>query len=481
MRVLVWAVHHRTAELALREKLALNEQQTSQLLRRLVETWPHGQFLVLSTCNRTEIYLARPIHQPPNAEQLAELVAEYCGVEKEVLCRSAVMLDNQQAVAHLFCVAGGLESMVLGEEQILGQVRRAWELAREHGTLGAMLDRLFQQAVAAARQVRRQTGLDRLRLSVGWAAAQWLQEVYNDLCSRTVLMLGAGTVAKLTLKQLKNLKPGRLILANRTLAHIVKLNQRLRSEGLHCEARALSELEPLLLEADVVLSAVAGEEPILRREQLESVMSQRADRPLVILDLAVPRSIEPAAGQIPGVQVRCLDDLQEIVNRRFSELGQPLQRARQLLEQAAHAAWTWAQHRELGELICALRRRLEELGQRETARTLRKLMPWIAAPQQEAIQNLIHEHTRRLINKFLHLPLSQINPRRASASPAFLAAAMRALFALDPVQEADKKAETTGTIREAESLFPQAESGPDRSLESCEPRSSIQRVMLPEG
>ncbi len=472
MRIVMWGLNHRTAGVELRERLAFASPRLEQTLAGLRRAWPSAEAVLLSTCNRTEFYLARPAHDPPDIEALLAFVAAQCQVAPEELRAASIQRENEQALMHLFRVACGLESMVVGEPQILGQIKRAYEAAAGAQVVGPVLHRSFQQALAIAKDVRNQTGIDQGRMSVGSVAVDFAKEVFDHFSDKTVVGIGAGDMAKLTLQHLKALQPARLWITNRTPERAVALAQRLglnqvqpalsvsgtmmgegpghedRSGSRESAAgaapsspaagsggvRAWEDLDELLVEADVVLTSTAAREPIITVARFKPLTRRRRLRPLFIIDIALPRNVEPAVGTLPNVYLYNLDDLQRVVEANYSARQAQAALCEPLLAQAVHHCMAEIQNRDIGQLIKALRQHLHDLGQVERSRTLRKLqaMPREMAHDQRcaALEELLDEHTTRLINKILHLPLSQLDRRKTDTPLAFYATALRRLFGL---------------------------------------------------
>lgn len=431
MRVMMLGVNHRTAPIQLRERLALEGEPLDRLMQWFRQMYPTVELVVLSTCNRTELYLARASHEPPTADDLRSLLQQVCGVDTAELVASTLVRENEQAAAHLFRVASGLDSMVLGEPQVLGQVKRAYEHAAAARTLGPALHRMFQQAIAVAKDVRTRTGIGEGRVSIGSVAVDFARQIFDRFDDKTIVGIGAGDMAKLALKHLHALQPARLWLVNRSPDRAQLLADRLGLAPPHGGVRPLDALNELLIEADIVLTSTASPLAIITVERFGSLLRKRRGRPLFIIDIAVPRDVEPAVGSLSNVYLYNIDDLQAVVGKTHENRGSQVQQAQQLLTEAVRACMSEIQNRDIGQLIRALRDRLHEVGQAEQARTLRKLAALPAGQVHADAAQLVEEHTHRLINKILHMPLSQLDSRKPDAPLGFYAAALRRLFDLD--------------------------------------------------
>lgn len=437
MRILMLGLNHRTAPVELRERVAFDHDGIARLVHAIRAKHPYTEVVLLSTCNRMELFIARPAHEPPSYEELTDFIAEPAGVAPQTLSASLIRRENADAVGHLFRVAAGLESMVLGEPQVLGQVKRAYEAANGIGAVGPVFHKVFQQAVAVAKQVRTETGIDSGRLSIGSVAVDFAKRIFERFDDKTIVGIGAGEMAKLTLKHLQSLKPAKLYLANRSLDRAQALARKLQLPNAESAARSLDALDQLLVEADIVLTSTGAPKPILTPAQFQSILRKRRNRPLFIIDIALPRDVDPAVGQMPNIYLYNLDDLQQVVAQTYEKRGDEVARCAEMLDNAVRACMSEVQHRDVGVLIKALRHKLHGLGEIENERTAKRIA---AAQTPEQRQAALDEHTHRLINKILHIPLSQLDHRQTDAPLAFYAAALRRLFDL---QETGEPAPTT--------------------------------------
>ncbi len=431
MRLTLLSASYRTMPLELREKLAFANEHLAQAGRDLVQRYPGAEFVILSTCNRTEIYTAHPSNEPPEAEDLRQFLSDSCQVSIEDLTQCTVHRENEQAVSHLFRVASGLESMVLGEAQILGQVKRSYETACQQRGVGPTLHRLFQQAITTAKHVRLQTGIDEGRTSIASTAVSFAQQIFDHFGDKVVVGIGAGEMAEVTLRHLQALHPKKLWLANRTRQRAADIVDHLNITVEQGGVRNIEDLDQLLVEADVVISSTGSPDPIITVEQLKPILKKRRFKPLFLLDIAVPRDIEAAVSAMRNVYLYNIDDLQQVVEQTHSQRAEHVQAAEELIGKDMRACMSQIQHRDVGQLIRQLRQKLTDIGELELERTRRKLQ----STTPENMPDLVGEHTHRVINKILHLPLSQIDHRHPDAPLAFYAAALRRLFELDGVDE----------------------------------------------
>lgn len=429
MRILSLGISHHTAAVEVREKLALAGDQLEHFTAVFRSTYPQAELVALSTCNRTELYIARPTHESPSIEQLRQMLGSCCQVSEADLLAVSVHRENDQAVTHLFRVACGLESMVLGEPQILGQVRRAYELACSQRSIGMVLHRVFQRALAVGKQVRTQTAIDSGRTSIGSVAVDFARQIFERFDDKVIVGIGAGEMAKLTLTHLRQLAPAKLWIANRSLPRAQALAEQLDLRAPQAGVRPLQDLDHLLVEADIVLTSTGATEPIITAARMQPLLRKRRLRPLCIIDIAVPRDVEAAVGSLRNVFLYNIDHLQQVVAQTHQGRTAELEACEHLAGEAARECLAQIQHNDIGQLIRKLRQRLTSLGEAEQARTLRRLQA-----RGEDVEALLQEHTHRLINKILHLPLSQLDHRQTDAPLGFYAAALRKLFDLDTVE-----------------------------------------------
>jgi glutamyl-tRNA reductase len=431
MRLILLGISHRTAPVQLRERLALDAGACDALLARFHALYPRAELVALSTCNRIELYVARGAHEAPSLDELAALLAEVCGVEAPAVAAAAIRQENQEAVAHLFRVCAGLDSMVLGEPQILGQVKRAYGSCVARGTVGPALHRLFQQAAATGKRIRTDTGIDAGRVSLGSIAVDFARQVFDRFDDKTVVGIGAGEMAKLVLGHLCAARPGRLWITNRSSPRARELADRLGLAAPRGGVRPFEGLDDLLVEADIVVTATAAAAPILTVERFRPLLRRRRGRPLFVIDLAVPRDAEPALTELPNVYLYNLDDLREVAARTHEARGDEARAAEALILPAVQVCMAQLQNQDLGQLIRALRSRLHGLGEVERQRMLRKLAALPPQQLHDDLPRLLEEYTQRVVNKVLHLPLAQLDRRQTDAPLGMYAAALRRLFALE--------------------------------------------------
>jgi glutamyl-tRNA reductase len=420
-RVAMVGVSHKAAPLNSRERLRVDLGLARKIGSRLAGE--DGEAVVVSTCNRTEVYLAAADIATATGRALDEL-AELAGMPARELRAVLTVLSDREAAAHLFAVAGGLESAVVGETQILGQVREAHRGALEERSTGPVLDRLFRQAVQTGRRIRSETTLLDSPASVPSATTRIAESVFGSLENITALVIGAGEMSELVLLNLVHRSCGRIVLANRTLATARKLAGRFGAEPV-----GLERVKDALLEVDVVISCTAAPGITLCADDVLGAAAKRRGRPLLLLDIAVPRDVDPEVAGVGGCYLYNLDDLADVVAASHVDRDREIARAKAIVREESDKFRDWHASREMVPAIAALRRSADEIRAGELRRVERKLGR-LAPRERELVESL----TAQIVNKLLHEPTVRMKRAAAgSAGPAY-AGAVRHLFALGEEQ-----------------------------------------------
>jgi glutamyl-tRNA reductase len=402
--VLVGISHHR-APVELRERAALDPERAAELARRLAGE--HGEAVCLSTCNRTELYLADDSAE--EAERKAE--AALLALESE-LGPALYRLRDEAAALHLFRVAAGLDSMVPGEGEILGQVRGA----HDHGAAGAILDRLFRQALHAGKKARTETAIGESPASVSSAAAALAEQVFGDLRGRSILVVGAGKVGELAVRNLVTRGATIAFVANRTPGRGADLAHRFGAEAI-----SLERIDAELHRADVVLSSTSAPGWTLTREQVSGALPSRRGRPLFLIDLAVPRDLDPAIHELDGCYLYNIDDLEAVVAATLAGRRREAERAEAIVAEEADRFRDWQASLDVVPAITSLRARAEEIRAAELNRAK------LSGSERRAAESV----TAAVLNKLLHLPTIRMKEAAAAADGVIYADAVRHLFGLE--------------------------------------------------
>ncbi|HRQ35966.1 MAG TPA: glutamyl-tRNA reductase [Chiayiivirga sp.] len=411
MPLIALGINHQTAPVSLRERVAFAPEAAVRALSSLKQVPGVDEAAILSTCNRTEIYCAV---QPEALLSPARWLCEHHALTPRSLDDYLYRHDDAQAVRHIFRVATGLDSMVLGEPQILGQVKEAWQLAQEAQTLRAPMDRLFQHTFAVAKRVRTDTRIGANPVSVAFAAVRLAERVFADLREATVLLIGAGETIELAARHLIDRKAQRLIVANRTLEHAQALATRFGGYAI-----GLADLDTHLAEADVVISSTAAREPVLYRTQVEQAIRRRRHRPMFMVDIAVPRDIQPSVGELPDVYLYTIDDLDRVIADGLKSRREAAREAEAIIELQVEHYMAWRRALEGQGPLKTLRHEGESTREELLQRAQQMLARGKSA--DEVLAWLAHSLTNRL----LHAPSANLREAALRGDADLLGAAER--------------------------------------------------------
>jgi glutamyl-tRNA reductase len=417
MHIYCIGLNHTTAPLHLREQLAFNEEQARAALARLgcgQSSEALSELIILSTCNRTELYAAS---SQPAEDSLEAFLEEASGVPRAVFHAHLYHYHNLEAARHLFEVAAGLDSLVIGEPQILGQVTRALELARGQGAAGAMLNRLFLAAIHAGKRARSETAISRNPASVSSLAAAVAEKGIGDLRRAHVVILGAGEMAELTVEALRKRGAGQIRVINRTLERA-----RILAERWNAEASTFESLPQALSEADILIASTGAPHTLISAEMLRAI---GRTRPLVLIDIAVPRDIDPACADLPGITLYDIDSLNAQLEQSLAERLAEAPRVRTILEEELTRFAEYLRSLDLLPLIADLHQQAEQIRRAELEKTLRRL-PNLSESERQRIAAL----SEALVKKLLDLPTRRLRAEAACPHAPEYATVARTLFGL---------------------------------------------------
>jgi glutamyl-tRNA reductase len=419
--LLALGVSHKTAPVALRERLALPEGRAARFLSELLAAPDVYEAVAISTCNRTELYLVAGDAVEAESATLAAL-SRQAEMPPTDLFGRLYSLRGGDAVRHLFEVAAGLDSMIVGEAEVQGQVKRAYELALVEGATGPLTNRLFRDALGAGKRVRTETAIGRSRVSVSSIAVELAQGALGDLATRRVLVIGAGENGELTAKALHERGVHTVFVANRRYDRAIGLAQRFGGQAIRFD-----DLPAELVDADIVVSATASPHQIVGRDELALVMEERGGRRLVAIDIAVPRDIDPAVRELPGVDLYDMDDLQREAARNLSGREAEAARARTIIEEEAGRFDAWLAGLDVVPTVTALRERAEGIvGQ--VLRENEGRWESLSAADRERVGVL----ARAIVSRLLHEPTLRLKRAADSEEAAYIyVQALRELFALE--------------------------------------------------
>jgi len=416
MTLLAFGINHTTASLSVRERMAFAPEVVETSLRSAVDDAGLAEVAILSTCNRTEIYANSELE----LDKLTNWLLEHTNIKSDELANCFYCYQNDEAVRHMMKVAGGLDSLVLGEPQILGQMKSAYAVACEAGTIGGELHATFQQVFSIAKRVRTETAIGENPVSVAYAAVSLAQQIFSDLKQDTALLIGAGETIELVARHLAHHGINRIIVANRTLDRAQRLAREFNGEAI-----LLADIPEHLHRADIVISSTASQLPLLGKGAVESALKKRKHKPMFMLDIAVPRDIEEQVGELDDVYLYTVDDLHAVIDENKKSRVAAADKAEEIIDEGVELYRR--QQRSLNALatIKAYRKKSENLRDLE----LQKAMSALEAGNSP--EQVLQQFARNLTNKLIHSPTTHLKEASASGQTQVVQLA-QALFDLQP-------------------------------------------------
>jgi len=418
MKLIALGINHNSAAVEVRERVAFAPEQVSEALTDACQASGVEEVVILSTCNRTELYAIAPEGVPlaEKATQLIDWVANYHHLSAEELRLSAYHYEGAQALQHIVQVASGLDSMVLGEPQIFGQIKSAYAVATDAGTVGAELGRLFPRAFAIAKRVRTDTAIGENPVSVAYAAVDLAGHIFADLSRCNALLVGAGETVELVARHLIEAGVSRIVIANRTLGRARELAQKFGAEAV-----LLAEIPDQLRDADIVITSTASQLPILGKGAVEQAIKARKHRPVLMVDIAVPRDIEPQVGDLRDVYLYSVDDLREIVDRNMRSRRNEARKADEIIADGVQQYLEEVRSLVAVDAVKEYRQMAEQLREQELQRALRGLA------RGDDPQQVVAQLARTITNKLIHAPTAGLKEASAEGRHDLLASARRLL------------------------------------------------------
>jgi glutamyl-tRNA reductase len=421
MSIVLVGVNHKTAPVEVRERLAFTEEACSRGLHSLVDGEVVREGLIVSTCNRVEILAETASDRlSETIERVNQFLSGTEALPRSLFENHLYQHTDDQAIRHLFRVTSSLDSMVVGEPQVLGQVRRAYSIALEAGTAGRILNRLVHHAFRVAKRVRTETGIGANAVSISYMAVELGKKIFNSLEGHTALLIGAGEMAELSARHLLSAGVARILLANRTEERAERLSAELGGETVNFD-----ELPNYLAEADIIICSTAADRFVITEQMARDALSKRRNRPSFFIDISVPRNIDPAVGNIPNVFVFDIDDLESVISSNIREREREAERAELIVESEIMQFQQTLRVLDIGPTIGALRNKLQDIAKGELDRQRNRLGP-LTAEQETAIEALLVA----TVNKISHPLLSHMR-RSFDASDADTIQAWRDIFGLE--------------------------------------------------
>jgi glutamyl-tRNA reductase len=426
MHLLLVGISHRTAPVELRERIDFHARGLSESVRSLAQRGSTRESVVVSTCNRAELYVAcEDIDR--TRDDLTQFICEFHAVPPGQLAPHVYTMPGLEAARHLFRVAAGLDSLVTGEPQILGQVKQAHMVAAEGRTAGPILNRLFHTSFAVGKRVRAETGLGAGAVSVGYAAVSLARKIFGDLSGRTVVVIGTGEMGKLTARHMKSQGVRQMTIISRTMAKAARTAEAIGGAA----AAHWDDIDRVVGASDIVLTATGAQAPILTRARIDRVMRRRRNRPLFIIDIALPRDVEPAAGEIEQVFLYNIDDLQATVRENLARRASEVTRAEAIVGEEVEKFSAWFRARGAVPTVVALREHFESIRRAELERLDFKLS---ALPPEARAR--VDEITHLIIEKLLLTPTEQLKVLSDGDTITAYSEALSRLFGLSDTSDA---------------------------------------------
>ncbi|NMM40754.1 glutamyl-tRNA reductase [Pseudoalteromonas arctica] len=394
MTIVALGINHKTASVELREKVAFSPEQLSEALQQLSDHDQFNEAVIVSTCNRTEIYCSLA---QQNSQILLQWLASFHGLDEYELSSNVYCHQDNDAINHLMRVSCGLDSLVLGEPQILGQIKQAYNSAKNHNSVSVVFDRLFQKTFSVAKQVRTETDIGASAVSVAYAAVNLAKHIYGKLDKTKVLLIGAGETIELVAKHLYQNQPQQITVANRTIERA-----RLLAEDVNADVIALAQLPERLHQADIVISSTASTLPIIGKGVVEQALKQRRNKPMLFIDIAVPRDIESQVGELDAAYLYSVDDLQAIVSENIASREQAADEAQVIITQRCAEFVMWMRSLDSVDLIRSYRQDVHDIKSELVDKAISQLNTGKDA------EKIILELANKLTNRLMHAPTRAI-------------------------------------------------------------------------
>ncbi len=404
MKLILTGLSHKTAPVHLREKLAISEPNLPRALHELHQLGA-SEAVVLSTCNRVEFAVSTPDDVEPGMV-LDQFLIQW-QIPRAAFDGHLYRLEARDAIQHIFRVASSLDSMVVGEPQILGQMKAAYAVAKSEGSVGGMLETVLTRAFSAAKRVRSETGIGQMAVSVSYAAVELARRIFGSLNGQKVLIIGSGKMGELAAKHLRRSGANKIFVTNRTFSRAEEMARLFDGRAVEYTA-----YKAMLHEIDIVIVSTGAEHYVLTRDEMQRVISQRKNKPMFLIDISVPRNIDPVVNEIDGVFLYDVDDLGNVVNANLKEREKQATQAETIIAEEVEHMMARLRIDQVAPTIVNLQEQLEEIRAAEVAKAIRRMPGPALTPEQ---QQFVEAMTRSLINKIAHGPISEL--RRNATEP----------------------------------------------------------------
>lgn len=422
MNILIVGLNHKTADVDIREKLAFNGQKLEEGLQRIKTLPDVKEAVILSTCNRVEIYAAVS-NAAVAHEAIKNFISEFHGIDRSALETSLYAYENINAVRHVFRVASSLDSMIVGEPQILGQIKDAFDFSLQKKTTGILLNKLMKKTISVAKRIRTETKIAENAVSISFAAVELAKKIFTDLSTKSFMLLGAGDMAELAARHLMSSGVKDVLVANRTYESGEKL-----AKEFNGRAVKFDDFTHEIVNTDIVICSTGASKYVLMKEQMQKVMKERRHKPVFIIDISVPRNIDPSINDIDNVYLYDVDDLHGIVDTNKLERQKEAEKAEGIIAEEIETFQKWLASLDSVPTVVALRDRADAVKKEEIEKLLNKL-PALGEKEKEAVEYLANA----IINKLIHPPTAAL--KEDSEDRDILIAAIRKLYGLDKKEE----------------------------------------------
>ena len=419
-KIVLLGLNHQTAPVELRECIAIPKNDMADALLALIRHEAIDEVVVLSTCNRVEVLMVTE-NAAAAVDAATNFIAEFNRIPRARFENSLYAREGSDAVKHLFKVAASLDSMILGEPQILGQIKEAYNTATQHKTTGVILNRLMHRAFFVAKKIRSETGIGDRAVSVSYAAIELGKKIFDTLEGRKALLVGAGEMAELAVEHLIRHKAGKLYVANRTFERAVKLATQFNGQPIQLE-----ELSDILHDVDIIISSTGSSGYVIRPKQVKQIMHSRKNRPLFFIDIAVPRDIDPAINRLNNVYVYDIDDLQGVIEENIEDRKKEAVKGERLIDEAVIRFRNWYDNLQIVPTIVDLRKKFDSIAAAELEKTVPALGP-LSDKEREALHKMIAS----MINKMMHDPTQLLKSEGKHINKSIYLDITRRLFKLD--------------------------------------------------
>jgi glutamyl-tRNA reductase len=420
MGIVVVGLSHKTAPIEVREKLSFPETTAPDALKALMQSPGIRECIILSTCNRVEIYAYAP-DSAEGVEQIQQFISKYHNLTPKSLAQALYVHSDAQGARHIFRVASSLDSMIVGEPQILGQLKDAFDLALKEKTTGAVLNKLLKKAISVAKRVRTETKIAESAVSISYAAVELAKKIFGDLEGKTVMLLGAGEMAELAARHLINNGVKTVLVANRTFERAVELATEFNGSAVRFE-----DFPSEMVMADILICSTGAPICVVGHDTVSRVLKERRNKPIFMIDISVPRNIDPMVNTLDNVFLYDIDDLQGVVSSNIEGRSKEAEKAEELVLQEVETYLQWERSLDAVPTIVELREKVDEIRKRELDKTLCQL-PNVTEEQRQALDAM----SAAIVNKIVHAPIVVLKQAASSEESGELFAFARKLFNLD--------------------------------------------------